>query len=119
MALFSVYVHACQHDVHACDRMCDALAQFTQHLCGDRDDIHDGIGPPVMVAWFNDLNIDLFNMFFFGNKLIQHFFADCHMSVHGNIIMLAKFHICHMESLDHETSQIDFFFCQIVHLLLL
>ena len=117
MALLAVYVHACKHYINACDCMGNPFAQFSQHFCGNRYDIHDRIGPSVVVARLNDLNIYLLNIFLFCNKVIQHLFADRHMSVYGNIIMFAVLNIGHMECFNHKTPQIYFLLCQTFHLL--
>ena len=116
MALFSIDVHTSKHHIDTRNRVRDPFSQFSKDLRGNRDNIHDRIGPSVMVAWFDDLDINLFDMFFPCYEIVQHFLADRHMSVYCNIIMFSKFYVCHMESLDHETSQINFFFSQSSHL---
>ena len=47
---------------------------------------------------------NLLNTIILCNKLIDHLFADRHMAIRCDIIVLTPFHICHMKCFDHKAS---------------
>ena len=105
VALFSNCIHTSQHHIYSCDCVGDALSDLSENLCGNRNDIHDRVCPAVVISRFDDLNINLLDtVFLFSNKPVQHLFADSHVPVHRDIVVLSPLHISHMECFDHKAA---------------
>ena len=108
VGLYAVHVHAGHHEVNAGDGVGDAFAQYAKHLGGYGDDIHNGVGPAVVIVGLDYLDVDLFDdVVVFLHERIQQLTANGHFAVRGNVVMFAPFHGIHVEGLDDQTPQVD------------
>ena len=88
--------------------MGDTLAQYAQHLGGDGDYVHYGVGPAVVIPGLDDLNIYLFDdILVFLHELIQKLTAYGHPAVSGNVVVVAPFHGIDVEGLYDQATQVD------------
>ena len=82
VGLHAVHIHAGHHEIYAGESVGDTLAQYAQHLGGDGDYVHYGVGPAVVIPGLDDLNIYLFDdILVFLHELIQKLTAYGHLAV--------------------------------------
>ena len=118
VGLNAVHIHAGHHEIYAGESVGDTLAQYAQHLGGDGDYVHYGVGPAVVIPGLDDLNIcprssQRLNIYLFDDilvflhELIQKLTAYGHLAVSGNVVVVAPFHGIYVEGLYDQATQVD------------
>ena len=110
VSLLALSINTGKHHIHSCDSMRYSFSALSQNLCRDRNNIHDGISPSIMISRLYNLNTNVVDSIIFLQKGWNNFLRYDHLAIVRYMVVLTHLNAIHMKCLDDKSSQINFLY---------